>query len=927
MTVTRVFTGVLPAVLALLLAAGTAGAGIHIEYVDGLVARRYYDLAVEHLEKMRGMTKLDVADRMLIPLRLGSICASMGERETDPQKKEALLARASKYLDEFAVANPNDPQMLDVSLQQVNIQSSRAQALQLRCEGETDAKKKAELLKQVEELYGKALAAGKVIVEKTTESEKVARQKFGGNPQNKKFEAEFMLQYGSLVRGMFLLGHLEYLWAQLYPEKSKERQGHLNEAVKHFEATSDKNPKTNVTYDAHVRRGMCLRELAPYASNTKDRDKTLQDAVKAFDVALTVQSTPETKPTRAEANYQKALTALATGDFETAVTGVEGFLRESLEGKNSFRGQMALLLKAEALGKLAYKQLKQPADPEQADDWEGTYNQARSTLRDILPSFISVRQKADELIQSWVPMFPQKAEVVISPLIAASMAQKAVKDKDYPTAIEKYREVIRLSQGHEQFASFEEEAWKTMGSIYYQVPPLRLYRAAIAWKALIDRFPDTAQGAELAWLRTEIYAYLYTHSKEKDAFDLKMYLESLEYFIDKFPRDEKVFEAQTEIAKVYGLRGELLLAARIWSRTDPANPRHAESMLNAGELYRQAFIKLADQGEGDTPTGRKHLDACVSHLKLAADAQLPPGAKENYNAEAIVRLAELLVDKAVPTSYAKDVPPLLDAFRERFGDDKGRLARVMLATARADATLKQYAAAEKLALELEKDFGDSDASASAVQLMIVMYQTVDPAKANEWRKKKITDPTQASDAVLGNAASQAWKQKEYDTAAKYYAELVRRFAAKTTDEDREKLRLCRRSLAEVYFDWQKYELALPIHEKFLADARVKLKEAETAENLSTFLIALARTAECQEMGGDAKKGVELWEEFSVKTFRRPNAPKEWYEARYHVAHSYFRLGRTTDAMRVLQRVEVFYGGFKKFPDVQTRVEELKKKLK
>ena len=192
----------------------SAVGGLHIQYVDGLVARRYYNLAVEHLEKMRKMSTLEAEDKTLIPLRLGSIYASMGERQSDPEKKEALLVLASKNLEEFSTANPSHPKMLDVSLQQVNIQSSRAQAVQVRYENETDARKKAALLKEVEELYKKALAASKVIVEKTTANEKEARQAFARNPKSKKLEAAFWLHYGALVRGMFLAGHLEYLWAQ-----------------------------------------------------------------------------------------------------------------------------------------------------------------------------------------------------------------------------------------------------------------------------------------------------------------------------------------------------------------------------------------------------------------------------------------------------------------------------------------------------------------------------------------------------------------------------------------------------------------------------------------------------------------------------------------------------------------------------------------
>ena len=893
--------------------AGTTHAGHDLTYVEGLIERGYFELAIEHLDEMRARANVTEEDKTLIPLKLGRIKNALAVRETDPEAKERLLAEASRYLEEFAAKNPKHEKILDVSLEQVDIVSSRAQAFEMRYRVETDAAKKDAIRKQTEDLYKKGLDAAKVIVDESTEKVKELKPKA---PRSKQYMDEFWVYYGAQVRGMFLMGHTEYLWAQLYDPKHADRKKHLDAALKHFEDTVKQRPKTNVTFDGYVRQGMCMRELAPFEPDAKKRDKLMRDALSSFMSALTVQRTPQTVATRAEAHYQKAVTAYEIGDDEAAAASADGYLSEHPLGKNSYRGQEALLLKARSLGRLAKTQLDRN-EPQ----WQETYNEALRAVKEVLPDYPSIREEADKLVQAWGPMFPIRREVVISPLIAAAQAKKLYADRKFDEAVEKYREVITLSGDREEYVDFAQEAWKTIGKIYYDTR--RLYMSGIAWRELLVRFPDTFQGAEIGWVRTRVFAYLYSESPQQDEFDLNEYLDSLTFFVEKFPKDPRVFEASTESAKVYAIRGEVVKSAEIWSKTDPENPRYAEAMTNAGELYRQAFIQLAEKGQGSSAKAKEYLSLAAERLRAAADAKLPEDAKENYGAQALARLTEILTDEAVPQpESAAKVPTLVTEFRTRFSAEAGLMPGVLLAGARAYAALEKPYEAEKLALDIEKDYPGGYAYETVKQLMVVVFQKTDPARSNEWQKKQLTENfTDAPEKLLVNLGNGAWQQKNYTLAARCFVELVRRYQR----GDAVKRREYEEKLAAVYFEDGKYAEASPMYGTFLADARRRFAASNTVEDRNVLLLALRRLAECEEMGGDANKGIELWNEFSGTVFT-PAPEKEWFEARYHLANCYYRLKQYNAAKSVIKRVEVLYGTFGDDEELKRKVEELKKNL-
>jgi len=896
--------------LVLLMLAGSVRAGRDMTYVEGLIAREYYELAIEHLDEMRTRADVPEEDKVLIPLKLGRINNALAAQESDPQGKERYLARAAQHLEEFATSNPKHEQILNVSLERVDILSGRAQTFEMRYRTETDVRKKAEIRKQTEDFYRKGLEAAKTIVDEATKKVKELRPQAVANQRLMK---TFWVYYEAQMRGMFLLGHQEYLWAQLYPAKDDNRKKHLETAVTHFDTAIKQRPKTNVTFDSHVRRGMCLRELAVFEKNAKERDKKVKAALDAFMSALTVKKTPLTAGTRAEAHFQKALTAEQLADYEAAASAADGYLSEHPLGKNSFRGQQALLVKARSLGRLAKTELdrKEP-------DWQETYNEALRAVKEVLPDYPSIREEADKLVQAWGPMFPVVREVVISPLIAAAQAKKLYAERKLDEAIEKYREVITLSGDREEYADFAEDAWKAVGKVYYDTR--RLYMSALAWRELLVRFPDTFQGAEFAWARTEIFRYLYNASGE-DRFDLDEYLGSLSFFVEHFPKDERVYQASTESAKVYAIRGELTKAAEIWSKTDPENPRYAEAMTEAGELYHQAFVNLAKAGQGATPKATEHLSLCTERLRQAADAKRPAGSKENYNALALARLVQIFTDEAVPQpESARKVPPLVDEFRRRFPQETALVPAVLLAGAQAYVMMEKPYEAEKLALDIEKGYAGGVEYETVKQLMVVAFQRADPARANEWQKKQVGgDLSKAPDTQLETLGNRAWQQKNYPLATRCFVELVRRYRNK----DPNKHRGYEDSLAAIHFAAAKNAEAKSFYGKFLPDARTRYERSKTVTDRNKLLLAMRRLAECEEMGGDPNAGIKLWNEFSGLVFASA-PPNEWFEARYHLANCYYRLKQYNAAKDIIKRVEVLYGGFGTDQELKVRVETLKK---
>ena len=927
-------------VVSLFLLSGAAHAGRHMEYVDGVTARGYRKLAIEHLlTEMIPKQNLPQQDRILIPFKLGSLYDDLSQRETELDAREAHLQKASQYLDEFASKNPRHPRILDVRLKKVNVISGQAQIADSRFVAEQDPTKKKELRKKTGDLYRKGIDEAQKIIDATKKKEDEFR---GKRNNSKKYMAQFWLYYGARVRGLFQQGQMEYLWAQLYPapagtarmdpKKHPDRKKHLDAALKYFQSVEKQRPKNNVTFTSYIRRGMCQRELALFGKNSTATKGMREKAIKAFDLALSIATKPGTGPIRAEASYQKALTAFELGKYKAAANSAEAYIANHPSGKASFRGQSALLLKARSLG-LQAKRMKD----ERTVGWEAELSDARRTLKDVDPNYFEIRKQADKLVSDWERMFPDAPDIkaaAISPIIAAAEAKKFFGQKRMAEAIEKYREVITLSGSDPDNVKFAEEAWRALGLIYRTTPTgaKRYTMASIAYRELLERFPNTRQGAEIAWWRCKMAAYQYTHSPDKDEYELSEYLDRLKFFIKRFPRDPRTFEAQTRSAEVYQQTGELQRAADIWASTAPGNPRYAESMYNCGELYRQVFFQLVDDGKGAAPETLATLDNCLKRLGIAVDAKLPPNAKENYNSSALHRMIATLVDSAAPQpASARKVPGLVDKFRKRFPQNEKLCAAAVLSGVRAYTIMQKPYEAEKLALLLETKYKSSEEYELVKQMMVVAFQKKDPPRATVWQRKKMArDFAKAEEGQLKVLGQRAWDQKNYALAEKCFKILVDRAGKDVKKQAGDKDELVKAEaklftyeqiLSSLYYESGQYGKAVPIYTKFLAASRAKHTRENTGETRADFLSNLRSAAECEELGGDANNAVTLWREF-LKDIDSPNPSDDWFRGKYQLANSYVRLKKYNEATSLIREVKLRYRGFGKNKDTKGKVKVL-----
>ncbi len=701
----------------LLLIAGSAPATEEMKYVDGLVALGYYDLAVERLNAMRARTDVADEDKPLILLRLANLDNLLAQREADPAAREKLVSDASALLDEFLKKFGSSPMLLDVRIQQVDLQASRGMSAEMKLAAEPDAKKKEPLLKEAEGIYAKAVSAAQDIADLAGKSAKDLRKKIG---EVKGAEDDFWTQYAGQSRSMLLEGHLHYLWARLYPADNPEKAKHLDLAQKQFEELTKMRPQTNATYEAYLRQGICLKEMSALDKKPEDSLPRMRAALKAFDMALGVAASDDTTRIRSEANFQKAVTACDRQMYDVAASAADAFVDECPEGKDSLHAQEGVLLKARALGKQAESQMNKLEK-----GWEQTWAEARRSIRDISPAWPQIVQGADKLVQDWGAIFPG-AQDTISPLGAAAEAKKLLLAGKADQALTKYEQVITLAGTGDDYAAFAEDAWKTIGKIHYDAK--RWYMAAIAWEELARRHPNSPQSAEFAWVVPDLYAYTYT-SGQKDAFDFDANLDAMRFFAAKFPKDPRAFEAQSRCAGTFVSRGETAKAAEIWVKSDPASARYAEGMMKGAELYLAAYSKLAGNAAA-AAEAKGYFTECVKALRAAVDA------KDGRSVKALARLAEVLADPASPqTESAEKVPALVTEFRTRFKEDRAELPRVLLAGVRAYAALDKPDDAEKLALDIEKQFPKSEALAAAAKLMAGAWEKSNPAKAEEWKKK------------------------------------------------------------------------------------------------------------------------------------------------------------------------------------------------
>jgi hypothetical protein len=223
-----------------------------LQFVRGLRARHYYDLALDYLKKLARNPSPELAREL--PLELALTHLDSAAEEPDSAKRLALYQAARSEFDAFLAKNPGHPRtgeaklaVAHVAVQQGRTQLSRAY-LQEALEGRIAEGQKARTL---------LVDAGKQLQTALTVLDaQVARSE--GN-QKKRLEEE-------RLRGQLEVGINFFDQAQTYFDEEKSdaarrrRTAKIKEAMAALEKVANQEPKGPVTWQAEAWLGRCMAE-------------------------------------------------------------------------------------------------------------------------------------------------------------------------------------------------------------------------------------------------------------------------------------------------------------------------------------------------------------------------------------------------------------------------------------------------------------------------------------------------------------------------------------------------------------------------------------------------------------------------------------------------------------------------------------------
>lgn len=624
------------------------GAEPYKEFLDGLRARGYNDIALYYLEQIEQDAGAPAEIRRIAPYERAMTLLRGTNLTRKPDERAAQLEEAAKLFEQFVQANPNDPRSADADSRRATIFLDRARVLVWQSQSPDSESRRDELQNQARDLIDRARG----IYEAAHNKFKAEFDKFPvyiPDSERAQQEARRKAELG-YITARIDLAKCMYERAQTFPPGSPDRQNSLKQAALEFEKIHEAYRSLAAGLIAYLWQGKCFEEMDEIGKALGIYNELLgHDA----------GSSPTLKSLQSQA-LQFRLICLnhpQRNDFQVVVQEASEWLNDR-SNAGELRTRAGLGIRWERVRALEQLSLGRDIAPND-----------RNKLLNVALADAGFIRGIEGQYQEQAAHTAQRLELLLK--------GENARPRDFDTAIvlanSHIRRLAELDKRH-RAAREADERNRIRQELDAELPPatemfhlalglaregtdLRQVNLVRVWLAhaelLAGRTLDAAVIGEFvarkyakaqsetaldaAWLTLGAYQQAYRNAPADDrTFELERMIAVGDFIVSTWPSSDRANDVRFELGRLQMQRGEPLEAAR-WFASVPESARTwAAAQTEAGRAWWRAYQLAIARPEAERPPAdelekwreeaEKHLRAGIAQQeeRIAAGGAIPP---------------------------------------------------------------------------------------------------------------------------------------------------------------------------------------------------------------------------------------------------------------------------------------------------------------
>ncbi len=634
----------------------------HLEFLDGLRERRFYDSALEYLDQIADRDDLPADLKDTLDLQRGITYREMGTASRVPEDRDQYLGQAEVFLKRFAADHADHDQAAFANSELGELLFQRAQTLMWETEAPSNADRRIELQQQARDLIGQAKDIYQVAHDQYKQQYEAFPQFIDETKEEEQYAAR-LLARGRYLRAWLNLVRCTYERGRTYDKGSEERDRVLIEASKLYEEIHQTDRKNPAGLQAWLMVGRCFQEqddigraLGIY-NDVKDQPSQKSSVQRLKDTALQYRLMCLNHPER----KSHQLVLKEAGEWLTAnrrqtltETGL-GILWEKAIAEEILAKDVSLDSKQQEIF------LRQAmADAQQVSRFPGPYREPALAMGRRIKAELGDSDKeprdfetAFERARGMVGQIQQLKEAIDT---AGTSADAQTAEQAMTMHLNEVGRLLQLAldlrEGNTDPKAVAQARY-LLSFIYLK--QRKSYDAFILARYCMENDrnadQDTALNATEIAITAAVQAWNEARPDDRE-FEVRLIKDVCEEIIRQYPQSRRGNEARIRLGKVYRQRNEPLKAAEAFLAVPETDAEYAVARIEAGQAYWAAWttttaaIETGDRAEHDAAVLQQWKNEAKQLLQqgiaLAREKQDPGSLPADDVIAAEVSLASIL---------------------------------------------------------------------------------------------------------------------------------------------------------------------------------------------------------------------------------------------------------------------------------------------
>ncbi len=567
----------------------------HLDFVQGLRERGYFDMAVEYLEQLAKRERLPEDVRVVIEYELGKLLLLQATEERDLVKRDEQLEQSRVHLQKFLTDHASHPRAADALTELGLILVERGRVAVMQSNSPNKRAQRKELQDQGRAFFDQARAQFDDAEKKfLAEYKKFPSFIDPTAPRTKQLIDDRREAQLNLMQAQLNLAIIEYEYAQTYDRDSKEFKERLNAGIKKFDDVYTRYRGWLAGLYARMWTGKCYEEMGD-----------IRKAV-GFYEELEKHEDQNLIPLKRQVIYFHVICMNKRGDHVLAQETAQHWINENSRQARTKQGLGVRMELASALRDQAKKL------PENDSNRSRLLGQAMTIWNEVVRFEGEFKELALQEKAKWGSVVGRRDRTMTFDE-ALTVAERAREEDKWSEAAEAYE--IALAQiGDKQDIGQINKTRYLYGFCLYQMK--RYLPAALICQHIATRYPDSGLALHSSYISLASFVRSYETAKPAEYPDVdRSQLETMAQFLEnRWPDTNEADFARMALGAVALKRQELAAAARAYERVSKKSEDYLIARQRAAETFWNAY--LLGVAAADAAAQSKDLQ---SHLQKARE--------------------------------------------------------------------------------------------------------------------------------------------------------------------------------------------------------------------------------------------------------------------------------------------------------------------